>query len=406
MPLKKKVFLITALLYILYTIFPLFADTFHIPVWLPSMAAVGIMVFLYPKAFANNTFYWFVIYAVILALYVAFHRPLTIGIGSVADQKKILIEFAYIFPTLSIFNILLLLKDEKLTQKLVMWSVFILLVSFVVAVPLMLQYNSIREALAEFGEGIYVPGLPGYSLMHAYTLFLPVFCYGVKAFSGRQKWFSLAGLLVLCFVVYDTFVTTSLIIMVFILIVFLLYSEKSRDLFWILFLLILIIFYVLYKMGFFISLIDWIMPTFEDTPVESKLRDFKESMLQGQLTGGTITGRQNLHAISWNSFFQNPFFGTSKVGGHSSIIDRLGGMGMVAGVPFLMIIVSFIRRMRRLYSTRLAKAYFWVGIIAGFVYLYMKGLWGCESWLMYMVLMPMGILSTERKNLSDETTIS
>ena len=87
MPLKKKIFLITALMYILYIIFPLFADSFRIPIWLPSMVTVAIMVCLYPKAFANNIFYWFVVYAVILALYVAFHRPLTIGIGTVVDNE-------------------------------------------------------------------------------------------------------------------------------------------------------------------------------------------------------------------------------------------------------------------------------------------------------------------------------
>ena len=159
-------------------------------------------------------------------------------------------------------------------------------------------------------------------------------------------------------------------------------------------------------MGFFISLIDWAMPYFERTPVEKKLLDFKQSMMEGRLTGGTITSRQNLHSISWNSFFQNPIFGTSIVGGHSSILDRLGGMGMVTGIPFLMIFISFFQQMRKLFNTNLAKAYFKIGLVAGFVYLYMKGLWGCESWLMYVVLMPMGLFSIETKMQLNETTIS
>lgn len=403
MSIKKNVFLVTALLYILYTVFPLFADIFQIPVWLPSMATVAIFVYLYPKAFANNTFYWFLAYAIVLAIYVLIGRPLTIGIGTVQDRKKIFIEFAYILPTISISSILLFLKDWRVTNRLCKWSLFFLYVSFIITVPLMLRYNSIREALAEQEMSIRIPGLPGYSLMHAYIVLLPVLCYGVKVFQGQKKRWTIVGLLILCFVVYDTFVTTSLIIMAFIVFMTLLYDKKRFNLIFIIIPLIALVFFVLYKAGVFISVIDWIMPWFENTPVEKKLLDFKKSMIEGSLSGGNIVGRQNLHAISWRSFFQNPFFGTSVVGGHSSLIDRFGGMGFVASLPFVMIFVSFIKRMVKMYDTKTAKMFFWIGTISAFIFLYEKGNWGCEAWLMYMVLMPMGILVYEKQSINNGT---
>lgn len=401
MTIKKKIFLITALFYILYTIFPLFADTFRIPVWLPSMAVVAVMAVLYPQAFANRTFYWFLAYAMVLVLYVIVGKRLTIGIGTVADSKKIFIEFAYILPTISIFSIISYLDDIDVTRRLVKWSIVMLFVSFIISVPLMIRYNSLREALSEQEETLSVPGLPGYSLMHAYTMFLPALCYAAKVNQGWKRWLAILGVGGLCFVIYDTFVTTSLLIMIAIVLFTVFYTSRNTALFVIIASLLLLIVFVLYQYGFFVALIDWIMPAFEDTAVESKLIDFKASMLQGELTGGTITGRQDLHTISWHSFFQNPFFGTSVVGGHSSLIDRFGGMGFIAGLPFVMIFVSFIKRMVILFDTKLAKAFFWVGIIAGFTYLYQKGNWGSEAWLMYMVLMPMGILSFEKTNYND-----
>ena len=398
MSIKKKVFLVTALLYIFYTVFPLFGDVFRIPVWLPSIAAFAVMIALFPPAFANKTVYWFLIYAFVLVLFLLVHLPLTIGIGTVADKKKILIEFAYILPTLSIFSIVCYLKDYEVTRRLITWSVVMLFASFIIAVPLMLRYNSLRAALSEVGEDLSVPGLPGYSLMHAYTLFLPVLCYAAKINKGWGKWLSIIGLLGLCFVIYDTFVTTSLIIMVAIVFFTIVYSSKNPSLFVGIFLLLIMFVLLLYYVGFFVALIDWVMPAFEGTAVENKLIGLKSSMVQGQAAGGFMTTRQHLHSISWNSFFQNPLFGTSVVGGHSSLVDRLGGMGLLGGLPFIMIIVSFVRRVVKLYKTKLAKAFFWVGIISGLVFLYMKGLWGCESWLMYMVLMPMGILVFENKH--------
>lgn len=401
MVIKKKLFLITAILYISYMIFPLLADTFRIPVWLPSLATVALMVVMYPKAFGNKVIHWFLVYAAVLGLYVIIGKPLTIGIGTVADSRKLFIEFAYILPVISIFSILCYLDDFEVMRRLVKWSVIVLFASFIVSVPLMLQYNSLREAYQMQNESFFVPGLPGYSLMHAYTLFLPTLCFAVKVNHGWKKWFAIFGLAVTCIVIYDTFVTTSLLAMLGILLVTLFYKQDKNGLFIIMVPILFIIILFLYQIGFFVSLIEWVMPAFEGTAVEAKLIDLKDSILQGELTGGTLTGRQNLHIISWNSFLQNPIFGTPVVGLHSSLIDRFGGMGLVAGLPFVMILVSFIRQIVRKFETKIAKDFFWLGVMTGLLFLYEKGNWGGEAWLMYMVLMPIGILvfENDRKNI-------
>ena len=102
------------------------------------MLSVAVMFALYPKAFSNNMMTWFWIYAGVLGIYVIIGKPLTIGIGSVADNKKIFIEFAYILPAIGIFSIFDYLKDFELAKKYFIWSNIILYASFVVAVPLML----------------------------------------------------------------------------------------------------------------------------------------------------------------------------------------------------------------------------------------------------------------------------
>jgi hypothetical protein len=377
-------------------VFPLFADVLHIPIWLPSLASFIFLYVIYPKAFGNKVFYWFCLYAFVLALYVLIGKPLTVGIGNVADTKKIFIEFAHILPTIAIFCILYYLKDDALIRRLIIWSIALLFVSFVTTVPVMVRYGSIRAALGEErASEITIVGLPSYSLLHAYTLFVPVMCYGAKFLSGRKRLIAFLGLLVLFFVVYNSFVTTSLIITVALLLGTLLYSKNESVIMWVSIVFLFITLYALYKVGFFISVIDWIMPLFKGTAVAYKLQDFKDSMILGQLTGGSILVRQEYHLISWQSFFQNPIFGTSVVGKHSSLIDRFGGMGIVAGVPFLMIFVTFIRQMLPLFKTRAARVFFVAGLAAGFIFLYQKGNWGCESWLMYMVLMPFGILTFE-----------
>lgn len=395
---RKSLFFIVAMLYIIYTIFPLFSDLIAIPVWLPSLGAFVVMALLYPQAFANKTVVWFGVYALLLTIYIFAGRPLTIGIGTVEDSKKIFIEFAYILPTLGIFSILYYLKDLTLIRRVIVWSAVILYLSFIVAVPLMTQYNSLRSALDESDQELGIPGLPGYSLMHAYTLFLPVMCYAVKRFKGKRELLFLAALAVLCFVIYDTFVSASLFLMLAILFFTFFYNERSSSVFWIIFGFLAVIFIVLYEMGLFILLIDWVYPLFEGSPVAGKLIDIQASMYAGEVVGGNLVGRQELHAISWNSFFKNPLFGTSVVGGHSVLIDRLGGMGLVVFVPFAMMIITAIQRLTELYATSFARMFYMAGVIAGVLLMYEKGLWGCESWLMFFVLMPFGILLYEKEN--------
>ena len=98
--------------------------------------------------------------------------------------------------------------------------------------------------------------------------------------------------------------------------------------------------------------------------------------------------------------------GASNVGNHSSLLDRFGGMGFIAGFPFVMIFVSFIKRMVKMYETKTAKVFFWIGTICAFIFLFQKGNWGCEAWLMYMVLMPMGIKVFEHNTLNVKINVN
>ena len=396
---RKNIFLCVALFYTLYIIFPLFSDVMRFPVWLPSMLSTVVMIQLFPNALKNKMMYWFGVYAIVLTFFVIIGKPLTIGIGTVADSKKIFIEFAYILPTLCLFSIFYYLKDYHLIKKYVSWSTIILFISFVVAVPLMIRYNSLREALAKQSETFDVPGLPSYSLMHAYTLFVPVVCFYHKYTSGKWKLIGFAALLALFFVVYSTFVTTSLIIMIVIMFFAYTYNDRQRSLYWLFLFLTAIVLYVFYEAGLLVDLIDWIQPFFAGTPVEPKLENVRNILLEGQITGGTIVERQRLHGISWNSFLDNPFWGTSIVGSHSSLLDRFGGMGMIAGIPFLMIFITFFNSFKKMLCSPNVRAFFTIGAIAGFMFLYEKGNWGAESWFFFMVLMPMGLYVADGRDV-------
>jgi len=396
---KGKTFLIVSLLYVVYTTFPLLADLIAIPVWAPSLISSTIFLFLYSSSFKNRMFYWFLVYAFVLFLYVLIGKPLTIGIGTVEDEKKILIELAYILPSISIASILKDIEDDRVTSVFIISSLIILFLSFIFAFPIILQYQSIRNALTDSVSSngtMGVIGLPSYSLMHAYTLLVPAMCYWVKISTTiKEKLLSYVALVIICLMVYDTFVTTSLIILVCILLFSLFYKDSNNITY--LFIFISFLFIILWKIGFFALIIDSIMPLFDGTPVESKLIDFKQSALGLDSENNTLEGRVDLHKISTDSFWENPIWGTSVVGGHSALLDRFGGMGILGGLPFIMLLISFMNIMKRMYLTKIARTFFYMVIMSSLVFIYEKGLWGCENWLMMMVLAPQFILFLEKR---------
>lgn len=89
-------------------------------------------------------------------------------------------------------------------------------------------------------------------------------------------------------------------------------------------------------------------------------------------TYGNVLARTHLYKISWNHFLKNPIFGlfattafnrspsltttqmlnmsvasVNAVGKHSDIIDLLGAGGLVAFVPFVMVICNFFKRFNK-----------------------------------------------------------
>lgn len=397
--LKKRIFCISSIFYIGYVLFPLIASISGVPIQVPSIIVFVLLLFLFPNAFFNKTFFWFLVYMFVLFFYIICKKPLTVGIGTVADTKKFVIEAAFILPALSIGLVLHYLEDEKLYRIISRWSVLLLYLSFLYILPILLaNTNILRMPEDKIDQDMVgsVSLLPSYSLMHAYVFGLPPICYAYKCIHSRSRWLILGMVLLHVYVIIQTYVTTSLAIVFPFLLIFFLYSERYRSFTFLMFIFLFAILYILFQAGVFISLIDFLFPYFQGTPVESKLIDIKASMMVGELQGGTIDVRQNLHDISWNSFFQNPLWGTSIVGRHSSLIDRLGGMGLFAFIPFVMIIISFFRQIVKLVDESLAKLFLISGLIIIGLFLYMKGLFGFEGWLFLLVFLPTVIIDVER----------
>lgn len=71
-----------------------------------------------------------------------------------------------------------------------------------------------------------------------------------------------------------------------------------------------------------ILVLEIIEPYFRDTAVHGKIFDFQDSMMYSRSVG-QISNRESLYDISWNTFINNPLFGSSlnkDSGGHAFLL--------------------------------------------------------------------------------------
>ena len=403
MSIKNKIFFIVVLLYIIYTTFPLFAYTFHIPVWLPGIVVLLTSLLLYPSfILKNNTFFWFFLYGIVSFLFMFFGRKIKLDIGPSSNYFQLLIEYAFFLPNILIAIVLINLNDMRFFSILYKYIIACLFLSFIIILPQMQQSNLRLMAVAlEEGRNAETLSYLGYTLLHAYIIVLPAVLFGCKINKTLSKWLYYVFLLLLLYMIIKSNITTTILISIGVLILALGFGKNKNSTKYYLYLFIVVMaFLFLYLLGGLIQILDWVAPYFEDTAVEEKIYDMRQSLLLSEISGGSLVGRQNYHSISWNSFLSNILLGGGKFGGHSCLLDRLACMGLVGFIPYIMIYVSIIKQWKQYFVNKSAHFYYYLGIGAVDVLLYSKGLFGQEGNLFFMVLLPIMIISIENNNKS------
>lgn len=393
---KDRSFIAITFFYIIYTIFPLFADITGIPIYITAMALVFVLLMMYPKAFMEKPTKWFIAYIGVLVLYTIFGKPIFInGVNnqSLTTIYRITIEVAWILPNITIMNVLLYKNDGRLFKIIGYGSIILLVASFLYLLPLVSTINNVLRSNIHEAESVRPVGLPGYDLMHAYTFMILPLCLLIKNNTGKMKILYLIALLLFAYFVIKTAITTGIVILLVTILFACFFNVQKIHSSIFIFISIFLIGYLLYQSDFFLNLIDVLMPYFEDTAVSNKLEDLRTSMIQGEVTGGSFIGRMDYHQISKEAFWNNPFLGSNKAGGHSKILDILGAMGIFVFIPYFMILCTSLKKyIFRIKDIEL-KSYLCFSFILASIYLYTKGIFGSPGYLFMLVIVPSIIFS-------------
>lgn len=393
---KEKYFVYITFFFILFNAFPLFSDLSHIPNQFACVFVVMALFFLYPKALSSKSAKWLVVYLSI-AFFLSFFKYIHITAlsSTLPAWYRLLIDAAWILPSLYIANVLAYIHKPCIYKIIGYGSVVLLTVSFVYILPMIMAYsNVLREDLMD--ELVVRPaGLPDYALMHSYAFMMVPMLLAIKLFKGKNRIIAAILAFIFAYVITRTSVTTSLFAMLASAVLVVSYNNTKKHKSFLILSFFVILFAIIYYSGLLLKIIDGLMPFFDGTAVSYKLQDFHDSLVQGHITGDSLTSRADHHAASIEAFWSNPIFGGNMAGGHSKILDVFGTMGLLGGVPFLMIVWSSLKLSLSVVSDSYIKTFLYVSYIIAFIYLYQKGIFGATGWLFMTVIVPCCLYSLQ-----------
>lgn len=396
---KEKFFLGVSFVYILFSAFPLFG--YYVPVEPQYICIVisALLILCCPSVLLNKPFIWLYIYLFVLLINSFLGRYIHIsGVNNTVlpAVSRIIIQAAWIMPSLMIATIVCKTENIRLFKIIGYGSLAVLLISFVFILPLLnASVNILREAALEGQKDLRLPGLPDYTLMHSYILMLPGLCLAIKKSQIICRVIFIACTIFVYYIIIRTQVSTSIGLSTAFIIFALLVLKDSSSWTYLLLIGALILLVAAYYSGVLLWFVDEITPYFQGTDVEGKLRDLHSTLINGKATGGTIVYRGELHEMSKNSFYYNPIFGkgTSEVGRHSQILDILGSSGLLALIPFIMIIWTTLKLYLTFTNDRYSRIFMFCSFVIATVYLYSKGIFGSTGWLFMSVLSPALIIA-------------
>lgn len=402
MTIKQKIFLVFALLYVAYMVFPMLADILPLPVGTVNIITFGVLLLINPNAFLNRLSLWTFLYLLILLVYSVFGKQLpAMGIGDYESKRIVIIESANILPAFAIFQHLRYNNNDKLYKWITISSIVLIGVSLLYIVPMAMSNDYLLRQNEVRGEN-HVFGMPSYALTHAYMLIIPGIMYGMKRQDKIKKILLFLSLVLVSLTIYYSYVTTTFLISVALIALGLLYHEdKNKLILRIVGIVVLVV--LVYVSGLLEWLLNVLVQAFDGTASQNKMIELRAMFLGQDVEEGVFDDRQSLHAVSWDAFFRNIFFGSLPVGGHSSLIDRLGGLGLMGFIPFVFMLWNQMKTNYGLLSDKKGRFYYLLSVGAVLVYMYTKGIFGGEGWLFLMVLIPSYIRTFQAVQLQQET---
>ena len=360
-----------------------------------------IIFFIYGRYFKSKPFVWLMLYFVIVFLnYLSGDNYFSNIIHVFEEIGNLLLPSAVLYYVIKT-------NDYKLIRAIVfsflIYVVYVTVQSTIMEImnPGIIRYTVVYAQSGEFDiiNDYLRKGLSSYMFPHALPIIIPPIVMGIKnkANTKKQKIFLLIMLAATLYMIYLSSVATALFLAFFIFLASF-FVKSSRNLRGVVPLLIIgSVLYIIISVWISNGLLHDLSNIFSDTAFGSKFDDIERTYSSGAASGD-IEARGNKYRMTTDVLQGNYLLGSDEeMGGHSSFYDRLGALGIIGIIPYICFLFLQIK-ITRSFIPRECHVYYFLGMVAAFIMLFLKNTSNWHTWSIFLLFMPLMIILFNNTN--------
>ena len=367
--------------------------------WFPQLhrlvyicaAIIMLSVILVPEFFRSKIFLWSVFYAAIVYMNHLF--------GDAYTEDKLILDGLTMISCGCLSYYYLLHDDTKSKRLLIILSLVIVGVDMLGTLLMyMVDPEIVRsdQMIANGGDNestlpFYRYGMVEYDVLHGLPVLIPPLVMWIRNKKTSFVWKVVSGLALVCLLIllYIGDATTPILLALFAVVVSLLIVQNNhKKSVQRMVVISLLASPFLVSDSFMLGILSSASKV-TSGELQKKIEDASAGIKYGGLEGDAGT-RYELYEHSFNAFIENPIWGgddLDKLGGHSALFDRLGSFGLLGSIPWVIVIVLFIRFIYKYIPYR-ARDYFIVGSFCFVALMILKNMSYFYTWFTFMVLLP------------------
>ncbi len=295
----------------------------------------------------------------------------------------------------------LIKSDDKKIKKWI--SISIMIIIIIQTIPAIFLYFTSGDTIRNFiglisqdqseyeWDQLFRMGIMAYPMTHSLPVLVPPLMMWIRTKGINKSWKSLCFITLICILlltfIYD--VTTVQFLVLFCMAASLFITpdnmKKNRQ-------RVILAAVILLPFVMSTTVQELTLKGVESVaPGEMKIKvaDMRYNLTHDDDTGD-MGMRSQYYSMSLESFMWSPVIGTddnSRIGGHSSILDRMAAFGLLGFVPYLLILVITTRFCRQS-MPHSYRWYYTIATISFVALLLLKNMSYIEEWVMYLVVAP------------------
>ncbi len=384
-------------LIILYT-WPIFAAwvTLFARNWfmLPLMAITGVL--FVPDYFRSKIFYRSLLFFFLLCIYYLFwNRGYDGVVGLFCD--------ICLFTAVAAFAYFFSFRADDSHRKIIFFSTigFVLITtaaSFLInqSFPNIIRYSGGGDPDNPFKSlmtSMQRYGLSSFDIAHALPILIPSLILGFKS-KSLASWKRYSFLIVALVCVFQTYVSgsaTPLFLSILVLIAsFVLHRGRFRSniAIFAVFTIICVVVLSPAVLSTILSSLSSVLGE-DSAELQARIADVDEAVTTGNTDTGDVGLRMVQYQLSIDAFFDNVFIGSSNMplGGHSFILDTLGGYGLVGFFAMFSFVFALLKSIIKHISPNLI-SFYGLSIVAAVVMLASKNAGTWATWCFLFIFSP------------------